>query len=320
MTDWLRVGFWQEALAATTHWLIKAVPTIAVILVTAFVLLKLLGLALAELQSFMIKRGQDARTAPEEIQKRAVTLTGVVRRTAKVFVWALVGILVLRELGVDVTPLIAGAGIAGLAVGFGAQNLVRDVISGFFLILENQVRAGDVAVINGTGGLVEAINLRTITLRDQSGAVHIFQNGAINTLANQTMGWSAMVFDIGVAYEEDPDEVMQVMKEVAEGMRADAIFRPRILEPMEIMGVDAFAPNSIVIKARLKTPPGLQWSVAREYRRRLKKAFDARGIDLPFPHVSVDGGTARRPFRVVVEDAAATRAPGAPPPAGGAPR
>ena len=219
-----------------------------------------------------------------EHEKRIQTLIGMMRTVAIVSAWTLFSMLFLVEIGINVGPLIAGAGVLGLAVGFGAQELVRDVISGFFMLLENQLRAGDVAIINSQGGLVEQIGLRTIQLRDLSGVVHVFQNGKINTLANMTKGWSAIVFDIGVAYKEDCDRVFEVMKKVAEELRADAVLGEKILEPMELFGVESFGDSAVVIRARIKTKPIEQWSVGREYRRRLKRAFDELGIEIPFPH------------------------------------
>ncbi len=168
--------------------------------------------------------------------------------------------------------------------GFGGKNLVRDVINGFFIILENQVRVGNVAVVKGTGGLVEAISFRTITLRDLSGTVHIFPNGTVTILANMTKDWSAYVMDIGVAYKEDTDHVAEIMRAVAEDLGQDKHMGRKILEPIEIFGVDAFGESEVVIKARIKTLPIEQWAVEREYRRRLKKAFDWEKIEIPFPH------------------------------------
>jgi len=205
-------------------------------------------------------------------------------------------LVVLRELGVEIGPILASAGVAGLAIGFGAQNLVRDVISGFFLILENQVRVGDVAVVNGTGGLVERVNFRTIVLRDLSGTVHVFPNGTITTLANLTREWSAYVFDIGVAYKEDVDRVMEIMREVGRELRADESFGHNMVADVEVFGVDAFADSAVVIKGRLRTKPIKQWDVGREYRRRLKHAFDAQGIEIPFPHRSIYFGEASKPI------------------------
>ena len=181
---------------------------------------------------------------------------------------------------------------------FGAQELVRDFISGFFMLIENQVRKGDVAIVNGTGGLVEQVGLRTITLRDLSGVVHVFQNGKISSLSNMTKEWSAMVFDIGVAYKEDTDKVSEVMKQVSAEMMADEKYAQYILEPIEIFGVDEFGDSAVMIKGRLKTKPIQQWLIGREYRRRLKKAFDAQGIEIPFPHQTIYWGEQIKPLRI----------------------
>jgi small conductance mechanosensitive channel len=214
---------------------------------------------------------------------------------------------ILSEVGVDIAPILASAGIVGLAVGFGAQNLVRDVISGFFIVFEDQVRVGDVATINGTGGVVERITLRTIILRDMTGTVHVFPNGTITTLSNLTKGWSAYVFDIGVAYKEETDRVVDVMKRVGAELRADAAYTDKIIEDLEVFGVDQLADSAVVIKARLKTKPIEQWSVGREYMRRLKMAFDADGIEIPFPHQSIYFGEASKPIEVHIASGGADR-------------
>lgn len=218
-----------------------------------------------------------------ERAKRARTLGSVVRNATTAIVTAIAVLMALRELRVDIAPVLAGAGIVGLAVGFGAQTLVRDVISGFFLILEDQVRVGDVAAINGTGGLVEAINLRTIVLRDLEGTVHVFPNGAITTLANRSKDFSYYVIDLSVAYDEDPDRVADVLRKTAAELQADPKFGPFVLDALEVLGVDAFADSAMILKVRIKTMPLKQWEVGRELRRRIKKAFDAAGIEIPYP-------------------------------------
>jgi small conductance mechanosensitive channel len=191
--------------------------------------------------------------------------------------------MILRELEMDITPVLTGAGILGLAIGFGAQTLVRDVISGFFLIIEDQVRVGDVAMVNGTGGLVEQINLRTIVLRDFEGVVHVFPNGSITTLANRTKDFSFYVIDLGVDYAEDTDRVADAVRAVGEEMLKDPAYAPSILSPLEVVGVDNFADSQVTLRMRIKTVPLKQWEVGRELRRRIKKALDARGITIPFP-------------------------------------
>lgn len=237
-----------------------------------------------------------------EIEKRLDTLLGILRSIVKVIIWLMMGMLFLREVGIDIAPIIAGAGIVGLAVGFGAQELVRDFISGFFMLLENQIREGDVAIVNGTGGLVEHVGMRTIVLRDLSGVVHVFQNGKVNTLANMTKNWSGIVFDIGVAYKEDTDKVVEVIQHVAEELRAEPDFNNKILEPIEIFGVDGFGDSAVIIKARFKTKPIEQWAVGREYRRRLKKAFDEQGIEIPFPHRTVYWGEDIKPLQLKTQE------------------
>jgi small conductance mechanosensitive channel len=260
---------------------------------------------MGRLEEALIRAGEKTELVSGATRKRVTTLTGLLLTLSLVAVWAVVTVICLEQVGLDVTPILAGAGIVGLAVGFGAQNLVRDVISGFFLVLENQVRVGDVAVVNGTGGLVEAITFRTIVLRDLAGVVHVIPNGAITTLANMTKGWSGYVVDVGVAYKEDTDRVVEVMREVGEDLRKDPRLGASILEPIEVFGVDDFKASEVTIKARLKTMPMRQWDVGREYRRRLKKAFDARGIEIPFPHRSLSMGTASGPFEVMLRTAPA---------------
>jgi small-conductance mechanosensitive channel len=225
-----------------------------------------------------------------------------VRNLFTAIVTTVATLMVLRELNVDVMPVLTGAGIIGLAVGFGAQTLVKDFISGFFLILENHIRVGDVARINGTGGLVEAINLRTTVLRDLEGIVHVFPNGSIETLSNLTKDFAFYVVDVGVAYKEDTDAVVEVLREVGAELTADPILAESVLAPLEVLGVDAFEDSQVTIKIRIKTLPLKQWEVGRELRRRIKKAFDARAIEIPFPHLSVYFGEASRPFAVKREE------------------
>lgn len=299
MQAWLGLDFWQGVLRDIADWVIRTAPSLLLLGLATLIALRVTVATLSRLHKRLVsRREEDEEHGGDhaEYEKRVETLVGISRRTLMVAIWSLFGLLALAEVGLDIGPLIAGAGVVGLALGFGAQELVRDVISGFFVLLENHVRTGDVAVINGTGGLVESIGLRTIRLRDLSGVVHVFQNGKIDTLANMTKGWSAMVFEMGVAYKEDTDRVCEVMTQVAERQRGEPEFAQRILEPLEIFGVDAFGDSAVVIKARLKTLPGEQWSVGREYRRRLKYAFDEVGIEIPFPHRTLYWGEASPPL------------------------
>lgn len=282
--SWINPEFWGEIVRETMAWSLRTAPRILVLALGLFLALKVLKLGLRRLRLHVSRRDGSATAEAVEHEKRLDTLIGIARKVAVIAIWSMFAMLLLVEIGINVGPLIAGAGVLGLAVGFGAQELVRDVISGFFILLENHLRNGDVAIINGTGGLVESIGLRTITLRDLSGTVHVFQNGKIDTLANMTKEWSAIVFDIRVAHKEDTDTVVGVMRDVAEALRKDESFCGKILEPIEIFGVDELGDSAVVIKARLKTVPIEQWAVGREYRRRLKYAFDERGIEIPFPH------------------------------------
>lgn len=268
------------------------------LLFVAWFFKSLLNKLLERLKKRLLDRGQAAREPQLEAGKRIETLIMLVRQGALFVLWLIVGLVLLKEVGVEIAPFLASAGIVGLAVGFGGQNLVRDVISGFFIILENQIRVGDVAIINGTGGLVEEINFRTIILRDLGGVVHIFPNGAVTSLSNLTKEWSAYVFDIGVAYKENTDEVVTVLEEVGRELKQDAVFGPMILAEPEIFGVDKLDNSAVVIKGRIKTAPIQQWVVGREFLRRVKQAFNARGIEIPFPHQTIYFGEASKPFSV----------------------
>ncbi len=236
---------------------------------------------IGQVEHVLVAAGERTGALPGVTRARAATLTSVLRTLALVSLWSVVAVICLSQLGFDVRPILAGAGIVGLAVGFGAQYLVRDVIAGFFMVMEDQVRVGDVAVVNGTGGLVEAVTFRAIVLRDLAGTVHTFPNGSVTTLANMTKGWSGYVVDVEIGFKEDPDRVIAVMRRVDEELRGDPAHGPLILEPIEIFGVDSFKETSVVIKARLKTLPIQQWTVGREYRRRLMLAFGAEGIEVP---------------------------------------
>lgn len=283
---------WLDALAASVSLEEIMVSGIRILLV--LVLLWLASMAikslLRRLENLLIAQGKEQGDIPSEARKRAETLVRLLRQGVIIMVWVVAALIILHELGVAITPILASAGVAGLAIGFGAQNLVRDLIAGFFIILENQVRVGDVAIINGTGGLVETVNFRTIILRDLSGIVHTFPNGNITTLANLTREWSGYVFDIRIPYEADTDHVVTVMKQVGDEMKADPHYGPLMVEPIEIFGVDDFTESAVMIKGRLRTKPIKQWEVGREFRRRLKQSFDREGIATPFPHRTLHFG------------------------------
>ena len=284
---------WERVVA----WLSTHGVRIVLILIGAYVLTRVIQQVTDRLYLFVVP-GEGPLAEVAEHRKRATTITRLINIVASVVVISVAVLIVLRELNVDITPILAGAGILGLAVGFGAQNIVRDVISGLFIILEDQIRIGDVAIINGKGGLVENIRLRTVVLRGLDGTVHIIQNGAINELSNMTKGFSHYVIDVGVAYKEDTDRVTEILKEVGVKLQEEPEYADKILAPLEILGVDDFADSAVIIKIRIKTAPIHQWTVGRELRRRIKKAFDERGIEIPFPHLSVYFGEASKPFAV----------------------
>lgn len=279
----------------------KAGGKIFLVLGLGWLTIRFLKSGLTQVEVGMARAGLAAGTDAEATKQRAATLTGILRTILLTLVWSVIIIELLEQVGLDIRPILAGAGILGLAVGFGAQNIVRDLISGFFVILEDQIRLGDVAIINGTSGQVEGITFRTITLRDFSGVVHTFPSGTITTLSNMTKGWSAFVLDMGVAYKEDIDRVAELMRQVGEDLQAEPAFANKFVAPIEIVGVDNFADSAVTLRIRIKTRPLEQWIVGREYRRRVKIAFDAAGIEIPFPHQTLYMGEASRPFEVQVQ-------------------
>jgi small conductance mechanosensitive channel len=280
--------------------IIKTGLRVSMILIFAWVAMKLLQKTLQRLEQHLTKKSEEEGEPPSESQKRIETIVRLIKQACLLALWLTVGLVILKEFGVEIGPIIASAGVVGLAVGFGAQNLVRDIISGFFIILENQIRVGDVAIVNGTGGLVEKINFRTTVLRDLGGVVHIFPNGTIATLSNMTNEWSAYIFDIGVAYKENTDHVIEIMQEVGKTMREDEKYGEFMLEDPDIFGVDKFGDSSVVIKGRIRTKPIRQWEVGREFLRRIKLAFDENNIEIPFPHRSIYFGEKSKAFNLQV--------------------
>ncbi|RKX32523.1 MAG: mechanosensitive ion channel family protein [Candidatus Zixiibacteriota bacterium] len=272
----------KELLTLSADWLLSSGIRIAIIIIMMFITLKLAGVLSRRLFAPFKKDKLEA-----EMQKRADTLSSLLKYILSVSIVVIALIMILGEFGIKIGPILAAAGIVGLAVGFGSQQLVQDVISGFFILMEDQIRVGDVINIAGKGGLVEKITLRTTTLRDLAGNVHFVRNGHIDIVTNMTKEFSFYVFDIGVAYRENVDEVIDVIKKVDEELRNDTEFSGDIIEPIEIMGLDKFADSAVVIKARIKTKPIKQWQIGREFNRRLKMAFDAKNIEIPFPHMTV---------------------------------
>jgi small conductance mechanosensitive channel len=236
---------------------------------------------------------------------RARTLLPLMRKALLMVLSIIVVLIVLSEIGVHIGPLLAGAGIVGLAVGFGAQKLVQDIITGVFILLEDAVAVGDVVKVAGIGGLVEDLSIRSIRLRDLSGNVHTIPFSSVDTVTNMTKLYSYYLIDIGVAYREDTDKVADVFREIVDDMRSDPEFGPDILEPLEVLGVDQFTDSAVIIKARIKTRPIRQWAVGREFNRRMKKRFDELGIEIPFPHRTLYFGAGKDgsapPIHMVLE-------------------
>lgn len=234
-----------------------------------------------------------ARLGDPESVRRAETLGRVVRYLIALIVGAVAIMLVLAEVGISLAPILGAAGVVGVAIGFGAQSLVKDYFAGFFILLEDQIRTGDVVTISGIGGLVEDVTLRHVRLRDYDGNVHFVPNGLITTVTNKARGFAYAVMDVGVAYRENVDECFDVMRRVAATMRGDDAFKDRILDDFEIAGVERWDDSAVVLRGRFRVVALAQWAVKREYLRRLKQAFDAEGIEIPFPHMTIYPGQAK---------------------------
>ena len=231
---------------------------------------------------------------PVQRSARARALLPLFRKTFAILLGVAVVLISLATLGVNIGPLLAGAGIAGIAIGFGAQSLVKDVITGMFVLMQDAVSVGDVVSVAGSSGLVERISIRSIRLRDQSGTVIIIPFSEVTTVQNMIKDFSYAVFSIGIAYREDVDEVIAVVGALADELQADTQYDWRILEPIEILGLDQFADSAVIIKARIKTKPIQQWNVMREFNRRMKRRFDELNIEIPFPHQTIYFGTDRQ--------------------------
>jgi moderate conductance mechanosensitive channel len=302
----IRIAGYQTVLGsnpeAVARWFLDAGLHIVIIAVGAYVMVRI-GSAAARRFEHEMSRGTGLDVI--ERTKRAQTLGRILQKSLSIVVIGMAALMILRELDIDITPVLTGAGIVGLAVGFGAQTLVRDVISGFFLIVEDQVRVGDVAVVNGQGGLVEQVNLRTIVLRDETGAVHIFPNGEVKTLANMSKDFAYYVITVGLAYDADVDRAIDAMRQAAAALTQNPELKSHLLAPLEVYGVDAFEQSQLVVKARIKTVPQKQWTVGRELRRRILQTFAERGIQMaaPPPHVVLSRvGETERSSKLKMQD------------------
>lgn len=279
----------NAVLMPVVRWLVNHGLKITLIVVLTFVFLKAAAAITRRMRRLMTRKGADV-----EYEKRSGTFAELVHWVLRVVILAVAAMVILEEIGVPVAPILATAGVVGLAVGFGAQNLVQDFISGFFLLLEDQVRVGDVIQIGDKSGLVEKVTLRMVVLRGADGGVHFIRNGKIDVVTNLTKEFSYYVFNVGVAYRENVDEVIQVLRSLDEEMRRDPAFKNDILAPLDVQGLDSFDASSVNLKARIKTRPSKQWGIGREFNRRIKLKFDALNIEMPFPHQTIYFGKDKR--------------------------
>lgn len=229
----------------------------------------------------------DNFSSKREEKLREETVSKLVVAVVKAMIWGLSFLIILTELNVNVAPLLAGGGLIGFAIGFGSQELVKDFIAGLFIVLENQYRVGDVVQLNGVSGTVQTITLRATVIRDLDGNVHHFPNGSIELATNKTLEFARINMDIGISYSSDIDHVEKVINHVCDDLAKDKDWGEYIIETPQFARVKSFADSSVIVKILGKVAPAKQWEVAGEMRRRLKKAFDKEGIEIPFPQVDV---------------------------------
>lgn len=263
---------------------ITRAPKVFLILMASWGFVRFLAASVEKTTNKMLrKKSGDQRTK----EQRLNTLSSIINKTAKISIYLTAGMMILNELGINIAPIIAGVGVLGLAIGFGAQSLVKDFVTGFFIILENQYGIGDVVTAGGVSGAVESINLRVTTLRDVEGVVHFIPNGQINLVSNKSKGWSRALLDVEVAYKENVDEVVNVIRQVCDEMKADEKIASIIIDDFEIPGIQGLNDSSVAIRVMVKTKPLEQWGLMREMRKRFKKRFDEVGIEIPFPQRKV---------------------------------
>ncbi len=275
--DWMASPWGRRVVSSTA--------TIAVVLVLTLVVWEIVSSAIERYLS-----ATDGDGGVVERSARARTLLPLLRNALMVILVVTVALAVMSELGINIAPLLAGAGMVGLAIGFGSQKLVQDLITGAFILFEDTIAVGDIVKVGDHAGTVEAMSIRTIRLRDVTGTVHTIPFSAVSTVMNLTKGFSFAVFDVGVAYRENTDDVTTVLQELGAELQADDEYGKMILEPLEVLGVDQLGASEVVIKARLKTLPAKQWVVGREFKRRMKQRFEARGIEIPFPQTTLSFG------------------------------
>ncbi len=282
-----------EILKSLSHWFTTSGIKVVGILIGLFVLSQASRWMVRWIEKWIPER--DPLQA-SEIKKRAQTLGNILRHVFLILISFIAALMILGELGIQLGPLLATAGIGALAIGFGAQSLVKDVISGFFIILENQYRIGDVIEVAGVSGLVESLNLRRTVLRDLKGRVHTIPNGEIKVVSNLSKEWSRAVLDLGISYREDLDQVYELLTQIGKELESEEPYKSSILEPLQILGVEKFGESQVIIRMMIKTVPLKQWEVGRELRRRIKIRFDEKGIEIPFPHRVLLWGEPKKPL------------------------
>ncbi|MBW3589903.1 MAG: mechanosensitive ion channel family protein [Actinobacteria bacterium] len=271
---------WQEIGRRAVEWLLVHGLRLAVILVLAVAV----SAGTRRLTRRFEKRIEQQDAAAGRDLHRAKMLASVAQGALSILVWSISLLLVLGEIGINLGPLLAGAGVAGLAIGFGAQSLVRDFFAGFFVLLEDQYRVGDIIELEGVAGVVERFSLRLTSLRGLDGTLHHIPNGNIQRVSNSSAGWAKAIVDVGVAYDEDLERVKDVIVRAGADLMQDPEIGPLILSPPEILGVEDFAESQVTLRTVVMTPPGKRWPVGRAMRRRIKELFDIEGITIPFPH------------------------------------
>lgn len=273
----------DSILETIAQWAIAHGIKITAIVIATWIILRILRTIIRRLLKSIIGKTYKVRDGLA-MEKRTATLESVFYSTVKIVVWIIAVMMIIPEFGVNIGPILAAVGVAGLAFGFGAQYLIRDLIAGLFIILEDQYRKGDSIKVGDIAGTVEEINLRKTVIRDIDGVEHHIPNGEIKITSNRTKLWSRVNLEIGVSYDTDLDKAIGVLNEVGEKMAKDKDWKDVITEAPQTLGVNEFADSAIIIKVSGQTKPGEQWNIARELRKRIKKAFDKEKIEIPFPH------------------------------------
>ncbi|MDD3711566.1 MAG: mechanosensitive ion channel family protein [Patescibacteria group bacterium] len=275
------MDYLQENLPNLITWLSTNGLRILVIIIIAFIAKKFIGIFVRRLVNRVVNTNNNY--SKEALKKRKDTLNRIFSVSIGAIIWILTAFMILQELGVQIGPFLAAAGIAGLALGFGGQYLIRDLISGLFIIAENQYRIGDIVSFDGTSGTVQDITLRMTTLRDLDGVVHYIPHGEIKRVSNSARDFSRVNFDIGVSYSSDLEKVIAVIDKVGQELSEDPAWKEAIIDPPKFLRVNDFADSAVMLKILGDTKPLRQWEVAGEFRKRLKLAFDKEGIEIPFP-------------------------------------